>query len=298
MKVTTNVTAQSEGHAENRSIQTRLVQLALVRTDCGTQSRAAINQEIVDEYAERMVEGDKFPPADVFFDGNDYYLADGFHRILAAHRNGLRDFECRVRPGTVSDALWFAIGSNRQNGACRSTADKRRAVELAIEKFPDRSNRCVAHHVGCSETYVRKVQDGIQLRTSAQLKHARVTGKDGKRYRATKPRCASLTRGSAQAPAQSEPEPTPAAVPALPAPEPPRVPTLQEEINDILSKEPVPGDRRSEMRYHVDLVLEDAKIILDQFDTNTLDPKALEEAATQQFYCAKMLKSFAKTLSE
>ena len=54
-----------------------------IRLDGGTQPRAKIDQAVCDEYAERMKAGEKFPPIDVFFDGEDYWLADGFHRISA-----------------------------------------------------------------------------------------------------------------------------------------------------------------------------------------------------------------------
>ena len=58
--------------------------ISQIRRDGGTQPRAAINQDTVNEYREDMKNGDKFPPVIVFYDGEIYWLADGFHRIEAA----------------------------------------------------------------------------------------------------------------------------------------------------------------------------------------------------------------------
>jgi hypothetical protein len=230
----TDLNDKSEGKGGISRLKTQLLKLHLIRCDAGTQSRAAINEDVVSEYAERMLEGDKFPPAEVFFDGNQYYLADGFHRILAANRNGFLDFECHVRTGTLQDALWFSIGANRQNGVRRSPADKRRAIELALMKFPDRSNVVISRHVGCSESYVRKVHDEIQVRTSANLKQELVTGRDGKQYPSKKNR-AGLTCDE-QLPIQNETCEA-SAVAVLPQ-------TINEEVTvQEIRDELVPGGR-------------------------------------------------------
>jgi len=54
-----------------------------IRLDGDTQPRAKIDQAVCDDYGERMKAGEKFPAIDVFFDGEDYWLADGFHRVRA-----------------------------------------------------------------------------------------------------------------------------------------------------------------------------------------------------------------------
>jgi hypothetical protein len=45
------------------------------------QPRVQIHQETVNEYAEEMVQGAKFPPVVLFRDDDrdSYWLADGFH---------------------------------------------------------------------------------------------------------------------------------------------------------------------------------------------------------------------------
>jgi len=55
-----------------------------IRIDGGTQPRAALLIDVMEDYAEQMRNGVEFPPITVFFDGKEYWLADGFHRLGAA----------------------------------------------------------------------------------------------------------------------------------------------------------------------------------------------------------------------
>lgn len=168
----------------------KTIKLNQIVCDAGTQSRANINSDAVTEYAERMIEGDRFPAVDVFFDGNQYYLADGFHRILAASRNGFTDFECNIHKGTLEDALWFAIGANRKSGVQRSPGDKRKAIELALEKFPSKSQKEIADHVGCSQSHVAAVKKGnisVILPQSRKAKDGRVRPTQYKKQVAPEP---------------------------------------------------------------------------------------------------------------
>ena len=55
-----------------------------IRTDGGTQPRAELLIETIEDYAEQMQRNAEFPPVVVFFDGKEYWLADGFHRLAAA----------------------------------------------------------------------------------------------------------------------------------------------------------------------------------------------------------------------
>lgn len=104
------------------------LELRLIRTDGGTQPRAAIDTAIVQSYAEDMANGAAFPPLVVFHDGVDYWLADGFHRFFAGKGCGLAEIDCDVRQGTVRDAVLFSVGANASHGLRRTNEDKRRAV--------------------------------------------------------------------------------------------------------------------------------------------------------------------------
>lgn len=133
------------------------VQISTIDFSAGTQVRAAMSEDVVTSYAERMQAGDVFPPVVLFHDGNAYYMADGFHRSLAAQRNGLSDIPAEVRPGTRADALWFALGANKANGQRLTAADLSHAVALGLQQWPEKMLREIAEQVGCSQSLVSKV---------------------------------------------------------------------------------------------------------------------------------------------
>lgn len=166
------------------------IRLAQITFDAGTQIRTAIDPQVVTDYAEAMTDGAVFPPIVLFADGCSradgtviYTVADGFHRAMAAKRNGFVDIDADVRPGTSEDALWFALGANRTNGKRLSEADKRHAILIAVNAWPDRSMRQIAEQVGCSSTYASKVRAEVQPGLQPV---ERVVGADGVSYPASK----------------------------------------------------------------------------------------------------------------
>ena len=111
------------------------MQLAVdsIRTDGGTQSRAQINWLTVTDYAADIAEGATFPPVVVYFDGADYWLADGFHRLEAHKRLGLVEIAADVKQGTRRDAILYSVKANAIHGLRRTNEDKRRAVTLLVD---------------------------------------------------------------------------------------------------------------------------------------------------------------------
>ncbi len=101
-----------------------------IRTDGGTQPRDHIDELVVARYVEDLEAGAEFPPIVAFFDGTDYWLADGFHR-WRAHRAAEPKREtilADIRQGTQRDAVLFSVGANATHGYARTNADKRRAA--------------------------------------------------------------------------------------------------------------------------------------------------------------------------
>jgi hypothetical protein len=149
-----------------------LLQTNVIRTDGGTQPRLQLSAETINDYAESMGDGVTFPPVVAFYDGSDYWLADGFHRLHAAQQLGLADIAADVRQGTIQDARWYSYSVNQAHGLRRSNEDKRRAVDAAIEHTyeyhnPPKSNRDVSTHCGVSLDLVnRRVQE---LRASERI---------------------------------------------------------------------------------------------------------------------------------
>ncbi len=71
---------------------------ASVPATVGAQAGVEINETTVADYAADMASGAGFPPVVVYFDGTDYWLADGFHRVRAATRIARR-WWCWCLPG-------------------------------------------------------------------------------------------------------------------------------------------------------------------------------------------------------
>ncbi len=141
-------------------IEHSLIQIASIKLDGGTQSRAGINQQIIEEYAQLWREGVKFPPVVVFYDGQSYWLADGFHRCISATAVLILEIEADIRQGTRREAVLFSVGANGNHGLRRTNEDKRRAVSnlLSDEEWQKWSDRAIAKQCGVSNSFVGKIR--------------------------------------------------------------------------------------------------------------------------------------------
>jgi ParB-like chromosome segregation protein Spo0J len=130
--------------------------------DGGTQSRVKIIQEAVDDYAESMKNGARFPPVLVYYDGIKYYLTDGFHRYFAHQKAGIRDIEVQIVNGTLRDAILRSFSVNAENGRHRTNEDKRNAVQAMLDDFEWQfwNNAEIAKACRVSVTLVEKVRGG------------------------------------------------------------------------------------------------------------------------------------------
>lgn len=150
----------------------KAIQIDSIRLDGGTQSRVEINEATVAEYAEAFAGGDNLPPVVVFSDGVNHYLADGFHRTLAAKRLGFKSIDCEVKVGTLADAQLYAYGANVTHGLRRTNADKAKAVAGVLALRPDWSDRQIAKHVGVSHTMVAAIRSPERAEAQAKAKKA------------------------------------------------------------------------------------------------------------------------------
>lgn len=138
---------------------------AQIRTDGGTQMRAAIDEVTADEYAQELRQGAAFPPVVVFYDGSDHWLGDGFHRVQAYFLvyGDKAKIPCDVRPGTRRDAVLCAAGANAVHGLRRTNADKRRAVETLLrdEEWSQWSDREIARRCHVTQPFVSKLHHDL-----------------------------------------------------------------------------------------------------------------------------------------
>lgn len=140
-----------------------------IRIDGGTQSRDIIDQDQINTYAEAMERGDKFPEVTVYFNGLEYYLADGFHRYFAIKKLGKTSIAATIVTGTLRDAILYSKGANADNGLNRSNATKRKVVNDMLDDFEWQfwSNAQIAQACRVSAEFVRqiKAERGIKTET-------------------------------------------------------------------------------------------------------------------------------------
>ena len=125
----------------------RRIDLSKIVADRAVSQRARVDAGAVADFAADMESGSRFPPLVVFRDGEGlYHLADGFHRLEAARRAGLKTFPCLVRAGTKRDATLYACGANAGTQVRRTAEDKRRAVNTLLDdpEWAKWSNRAIA----------------------------------------------------------------------------------------------------------------------------------------------------------
>lgn len=162
-------------------MQTQDLSLDHIDVYGGTQTRVKTDDEAISSYAADMSNGAIFPPITVFYDGSTYWLADGFHRYLAAKRIERPAIKADVYPGSRSDALKHALGANATNGIYRNNADKRNVVEIALREWSDRANTVIADICRVSAELVRQVRK--EMTQAHRLPPSEtVTGRDGKEY--------------------------------------------------------------------------------------------------------------------
>lgn len=139
-----------------------MIEISKIKYD-GTQSRVEINETTVQEYADSIAAGADFPPVIVFFDGVDYWLADGFHRFLAHVRAGKNSIFETIIPGGKREAILYSTGANFSHGLRRSNADKRKAVRMLIEdeEWSKWSDNVIAKNCHVSVPFVGDVRKSI-----------------------------------------------------------------------------------------------------------------------------------------
>lgn len=159
--------------------KTRTLKLANITADDKIQPRAqGLNEEHVARLIESIEKDEAIPPLVVYQnEAGSLILSEGFHRVEAFERAGVRHAECVVRKGEWSDALANACGSNKGHGLPRTNEDKRRAVGLMLAEFPDWTDHRIAEAVRVGHPLVADVRSSVGISSNSTR-----TGKDGKKY--------------------------------------------------------------------------------------------------------------------
>ncbi len=143
----------------------------LLRIDGNTQSRLFINEDVVEDYAALIDESGKdwpFPPLDVFYDGAEYFVADGFHRKLGAQRAKRASIPCIIHKGNARDARIFGMTANDRHGLRMTRADKRACVKWLLDNGEKMTQKAIAATAGVG---LRLVQQIVADRKSRLTPH-------------------------------------------------------------------------------------------------------------------------------
>jgi hypothetical protein len=176
--------------------QVKSLPIDLIRIDGDTQGRVALDNDHITDLAQAYSEDVLVPPIEAHFDGEHYWLTDGFQRLKAARQAGKSTIACDVMKGSLREAWITALGANKGHGLRRTNHDKSNVVNKALKdrELGSWSDRKLGEHLGVSHELVRtkrlELPDDPILQVSnsdtcqdyvgkpTKLK----TGRDGKQY--------------------------------------------------------------------------------------------------------------------
>jgi hypothetical protein len=176
------MTPSTIGCYEKIDAVTQTIPIAHITRDPVLQSRVKVDTHTVQDYAEVMREGKKFPPIEVFEIAGQFLLVDGYHRLAAAQRNKWADIVCVVHSGTMRDAILWACGVNDAHGLRRTPEDKRQSVNRLLDdpEWRQWTNVKIANVCNVSEHLVRSLRPGRGETASQQRKYVTKHGTPAK----------------------------------------------------------------------------------------------------------------------
>lgn len=144
----------------------KTIELKKIRLDGDTQPRKQINEEHVANLTEVLLNGGKMKEAPiVFFDGKEYWLANGFHRYHAHKRAGYTEMECEIINGTRREAWIYSRGANHDHGLPRTSEEIRANVTSCFNdvELCGLSDVQIAAICKCSSMTVGRVRKLLDL---------------------------------------------------------------------------------------------------------------------------------------
>lgn len=92
------------------------VELADLVRDERSQVRTRLDQPTVNRYADAMRVGAEFPPISIAVVDGAPYLIDGWHRVEAAEKAGIRSLDAVLIDAPPRHHAWLAAQANMRNG--------------------------------------------------------------------------------------------------------------------------------------------------------------------------------------
>ena len=209
-----------------------MIELSKIRIDGGTQPRAELNQETVADYAEAYKSGSILPAVTLFFDGAEYWLADGFHRFFGAKAAGKKSIAEDIIPGTLREAILYSLSANSKHGLKRSNADKRKAVKTLLDdaEWCKWSSNEIAKRCAVGHTFVDDLRRAhLAENQDSQPSTTRTVQRNGTTYQQNTANVGK--KQGAEKPKTEQPE---ASAPAEPEAEAPTAYTALDEAMDTV----------------------------------------------------------------
>ena len=151
---------------------TKIVRLPIeeVRFDGGTQMRARLDENYIQDLVAVLKRGTNLPPVVCFYDGEDYWLADGFNRFHAHLEIHAEQILVEVHKGTLDDAVFFAAGCNQKHGQRLTVDDKRNAVLMLLrsDHWGNLGIQQIASHVSIRKEYALRIRQGYDASRKAE----------------------------------------------------------------------------------------------------------------------------------
>jgi transposase len=155
-----------------------------IRRDGGTQPRGLLDEDHINDLLVSLKSGAKLEEILVYYDGENYWLTDGYHRLAATIRYGKDKIRANIRQGTLEEAQWHSFSVNQHNVLKRSNADKQRAIIGALKHCYgySKSNTDIARHCGVDEKTVRIWRSSLEESGEIQKSESREVFRNGTVY--------------------------------------------------------------------------------------------------------------------
>ena len=172
-----------------RKTQFQEISIRQIAIDHDLQSRVQTDMDVVKDYSEALLAGAIFPQVVIYYDGQSYWLADGFHRVEAYRRAGRVSIPADVRHGERRDAMIFSVGANLKMGLHPTTADRRKAVRMLLDdaEYFNYSDKTIAELCGVSGPTAGRYRREFCSERGVDVPMERIT-QDGRRITNSGPR--------------------------------------------------------------------------------------------------------------
>lgn len=133
-----------------------LLDLIKIHTEDSIKPRLKLDQRWIEALATAIRQDRKLPPVVCFYDGNYYWLADGFDFLEAAKLAEQKTILADIRQGSLQDAISYSKSGSRRNQEKQQVVDRFLDLleSMGEEEKKYWSNKEIGAYCAVSNTYV------------------------------------------------------------------------------------------------------------------------------------------------